>query len=161
MIFSSLFPLFSPVLFFFLFSSFHFLLTRCKKGEETDFCGFLLSCSLDSQFFLSFIMLPPTPWLFSSQDASAQTPVKSWMRDKTHPPSLSGPLFSTSIIQKALLKNWNNKGITEQGRKLFVSWEVKVKVTQSYLTLWPRGLYRPWNSPGQNTGVGSFPLLQR
>ena len=24
----------------------------------------------------------------------------------------------------------------------------------------PHGLYSPWNSPGQNTGVGSFPLLQ-
>jgi len=28
-------------------------------------------------------------------------------------------------------------------------------------SLWPRGLYSPWNSPGQNTGVGSLPLLQR
>ena len=24
----------------------------------------------------------------------------------------------------------------------------------------PRGLYSPWNSPGQNTGVGSLSLLQ-
>jgi len=24
----------------------------------------------------------------------------------------------------------------------------------------PHGLYSPWNSPGQNTGVGSFSLLQ-
>ena len=24
-------------------------------------------------------------------------------------------------------------------------------------SFWPRGLYSPWNSPGQNTGVGSFP----
>ena len=24
----------------------------------------------------------------------------------------------------------------------------------------PHGLYRPWNSPGQNTGVGSVSLLQ-
>ena len=24
----------------------------------------------------------------------------------------------------------------------------------------PYGLYSPWNSPGQNTGVGSFSLLQ-
>ena len=24
----------------------------------------------------------------------------------------------------------------------------------------PHGLYRPWNSPGQNTGVGSLSLLQ-
>ena len=25
---------------------------------------------------------------------------------------------------------------------------------------WPHGLYSPWNSPGQNTGVGSHSLLQ-
>ena len=27
-------------------------------------------------------------------------------------------------------------------------------------SLWPHGLYRPWNSPGQNTEVGSFSFLQ-
>ena len=27
-------------------------------------------------------------------------------------------------------------------------------------SLWPHGLYSPWNSPGQNTGVGHRPLLQ-
>ena len=27
-------------------------------------------------------------------------------------------------------------------------------------SLWPRGLYSPWDSPGQNTGVGSISLLQ-
>ena len=27
-------------------------------------------------------------------------------------------------------------------------------------SLWPHGLYSPWNSPGQNTGVGSLSLLQ-
>ena len=37
---------------------------------------------------------------------------------------------------------------------------VKVKVTQLSLTLRPHGLYSPWNSPGQNTGVGSLSLLQ-
>ena len=36
----------------------------------------------------------------------------------------------------------------------------KVKVAQSCLALWPHGLYSPWNSPGQNTGVGSPFLLQ-
>ena len=36
---------------------------------------------------------------------------------------------------------------------------MKVKVTQLCSTLWPHGLYSPWNSPGQNTGVGSFSLL--
>ena len=38
---------------------------------------------------------------------------------------------------------------------------VIVKVTQSCPTLCdPNGLYSPWNSPGQNTGVGSLSLLQ-
>ena len=27
-------------------------------------------------------------------------------------------------------------------------------------SLWPHGLYSPWNSPGQNIGVGSLSLLQ-
>ena len=27
-------------------------------------------------------------------------------------------------------------------------------------SLQPHGLYSPWNSPGQNTGVGGLPLLQ-
>ena len=27
-------------------------------------------------------------------------------------------------------------------------------------SLWPQGLYNPWNSPGQNTGVGSLSLLR-
>ena len=27
-------------------------------------------------------------------------------------------------------------------------------------SLWPHGLYSPWNFPGQNTGVGSLSLLQ-
>ena len=35
-----------------------------------------------------------------------------------------------------------------------------MKVTQSCLTLRQHGLYSSWNSPGQNTGVGSLSLLQ-
>ena len=39
---------------------------------------------------------------------------------------------------------------------------LKVKITQSYPTLCdPHGLYSLWNSPGQNTGVGSLSLLQQ
>ena len=36
--------------------------------------------------------------------------------------------------------------------------KVKVKVVSDFLQ--PHGLYNPWNSPGQNTGVGSLSLLQ-
>ena len=39
--------------------------------------------------------------------------------------------------------------------------ERKAKVIQSCTdSLRPHGLYSPWNSPGQNTGVGSLSLLQ-
>ena len=38
---------------------------------------------------------------------------------------------------------------------------LKVKVTQSCLTLCDPMDYSPWDSPGQNTGVGSLSLLQR
>ena len=38
--------------------------------------------------------------------------------------------------------------------------EKKVKVAQLCPTLRPHGLYSPWNSPGQNTGLGSLSLLQ-
>ena len=39
-------------------------------------------------------------------------------------------------------------------------WKVKVKVAQLSNSLRPRGLYSPWNSPGQNTRVGNLSLLQ-
>ena len=36
----------------------------------------------------------------------------------------------------------------------------KLKSPSHVCLLRPRGLYNPWNSPGQNTGVGSLFLLQ-
>ena len=38
----------------------------------------------------------------------------------------------------------------------------KVSESRSVVSdsLWSHGLYSPWNSPGQNTGVGSLSLLQ-
>ena len=40
--------------------------------------------------------------------------------------------------------------------------EVKWSESRSVVSdsLWPHGLYSPWNSPGQNTGVGSLSILQ-
>ena len=40
---------------------------------------------------------------------------------------------------------------------IYHTWKWKL---QSYPTLRPHGLYSSWNSPGQNTGVGNFSLLQ-
>ena len=35
-----------------------------------------------------------------------------------------------------------------------------MKVAELFLTVRPHELCSPWNSPGQNTGVGSLSLLQ-
>ena len=41
---------------------------------------------------------------------------------------------------------------------VFRKWRESCSVMSD--SLWPHGLYSPWNSPGQNTGVGSRSLLQ-
>ena len=41
----------------------------------------------------------------------------------------------------------------------FCTYFIHVKVSGVH-SLWPHGPYSPWNSPGQNTGVGSLSLLQ-
>jgi len=53
----------------------------------------------------------------------------------------------------------SNAGLDEAqaGIKIEVS---EVKVAQSCPTLYDPMNYSPWNSPGQNTGVGSHSLLQ-
>ena len=45
---------------------------------------------------------------------------------------------------------------------LFIHTKVKESESHSVMSdsLWPHGLYSPWNSPGQNTGVGSLSFLQ-
>ena len=42
----------------------------------------------------------------------------------------------------------------------FYFWKWTWKSLSLFWLLWPPGLYSPWNSPGQNTGVGSLSLLQ-
>ena len=62
------------------------------------------------------------------------------------------------ILQSTVLQRVRHSWVTEQQ-------ETKVKVkestsAQSCPTLQPHGLHSPWNSPGQNTGVGNLSLLQ-
>ena len=53
-----------------------------------------------------------------------------------------------------------NAGLDEAQAGIKIAGKVKVKVAQSYSTLQSHGLYSPWHSPDQDTGVGSFFLLQ-
>ena len=53
----------------------------------------------------------------------------------------------------------NNTGIDGYSllQGILPKWKWKSVFSNS---LWPTGLYSPWNSPGKNTGVGSLSLLQ-
>ena len=57
---------------------------------------------------------------------------------------------------------WSDYSSAMQLEELHCLYCVKWSESRSVMSdsLWPHGLYSPWNSPGQNTGVGSLSLLQ-
>ena len=65
------------------------------------------------------------------------------MSDSCDPMDCSPPGSSVHGIFQARILKWS-----------------EVKVAQLCPTLRPHELYSPWNSPGQNTGMGSCSLLQ-
>ena len=54
----------------------------------------------------------------------------------------------------------DNKCLKSQGQKLETSYTASESHSAVSDSLRPYGLYSPWNSRGQNTGVGSLSLLQ-
>ena len=69
-------------------------------------------------------------------------------------PKLSHPFLGSALDLGFLL---------EPGIKSFPTSGLKWKSESHSVvsdSLWPHGLYSPWNSPGQNTGVGNLSLLQ-
>ena len=68
---------------------------------------------------------------------------------------LPQPTSHVCHVQWALVIYIRDSGVRYYYMKM--QWKGKSLVSD---TLWPHGLYSPWNSPGQNTGVGSLSLLQ-
>ena len=64
---------------------------------------------------------------------------------------------SNSSAVTILTPKMTNRGTGDQKMETGVLWSSCSVVSGS---LRPHGLYSPWNSPGQNTGVGSLFLLQ-
>ena len=65
-------------------------------------------------------------------------------------PALAGRFFTTTATWEALKQSLAHYKVS--------MWSERCSVMSD--SLWPHGLYRPWNSPGQNTGVGSLSLMQ-
>ena len=78
--------------------------------------------------------------------------------------------FSPGTVQFCEIL-WRNPNLWNTESKTVLSWLLTIKVIKNMKkwseshsvvsdSLWPHGLYSPWNSPGQNTGMGSLSLLQ-
>ena len=83
----------------------------------------------------------------------------------TFPLGVSYANFITKICFSSTQSHFSDLTVREldelEWLKMSSTRGVKVKVTQLCWTLCnPHGLYSPWNSPGQYTGVGSLSLLQ-
>ena len=91
------------------------------------------------------------PWGFSRQEywSELSCPPPGDLPDPGIKPAslpslpLAGRLFTTSTTWEAQIH------VSDSGSHSVVS-----------NSLWPRGLYSLWNSPGQNTGMGSLFFLQ-
>ena len=64
---------------------------------------------------------------------------------------------SHKLLQKTLNELFGQPNKKKKLRIYYRQSESRSVVSNS---LGPHGLYSPWNSPGQNTGVGSLSLLQ-
>ena len=61
-----------------------------------------------------------------------------------------------AIVMRCMILSWGGQ---HDHSHTFNDWLTKSHSVVSD-SLWPHGLYNPWNSTGQNTGVGSLSLLQ-
>ena len=63
-------------------------------------------------------------------------------------------VLDTAYYSSKVTENWTLDSATHRSL-----WSEDCSVVSD--SLWPHGIYSPWDSPGQNTGVGSLSLLQR
>ena len=96
---------------------------------------------------------PQTSPLYQRASGEFET-VTSW-RSRTR-------VYSITIRGFTALYYWSReRNETVQLKGHVVNWKWKCESPSVLFdSLWPRGLYSPWNSPGQNTGVASLSLLQ-
>ena len=92
---------------------------------------------------------------------------------KGYPLQYSGLENAMDYIGHRVTKSWTQLSDWTELKLVFQSWlsyppcyslliseyESESHSVESN-SLWPHGPYSPWNSPGQNTGVGSLSLLQ-
>ena len=104
---------------------------------------------VDTQKCIMSGILSSTYWLV--------TVVSLWMEQHEWDASVLLIEFGSDVISALRTNTSHHKALAALSAK---AWKVEGWVAQSCPTLRPHGLYSPWNSPDQNTGVGSHSLLQ-
>ena len=146
---------------------FWFTLTHRMQPTQNLWLLLLVSCTLNLSSFsllqsLSCARLFATqrtaahmPWGWAGDGGCSSLTLEAWRK-------ASQTLGKESILNagtslNSLLMRWNSASTTPPPSSLFLESESHSVMSDS---LRPHGLYSPWNSPGQNTGVGSLCLLQ-
>ena len=83
-------------------------------------------------------------------------------RDHTQVSHIAGRFFTNWAIREALRIGLGLPLFASHYMKKIVLLSLYWSESHSVMSdsLWPHGLHNPWNSPGQNTGVGRLSLLQ-
>ena len=116
--------------------------TGNKWSEVIQSCLTLcdpMDCSLPSSSIHGILQARILEWVAISFSRESSLP-----RDRTQVSRIGGRRF--------------NLWATREAPSIGCTWSESHSVMSDSLR--PHGLYNPWNSPGQNTGVGSLSLLQ-
>ena len=100
-------------------------------------------------------------------EQSENTPYLSTKSTDSYRHSLWCPKTIIIVISKSLITDHHNKyqynnnnDLKRNIMRISKMWCESESHSVVSNSLQPHGLYSPWNSPGQNTGVGSLSLLQ-
>ena len=105
--------------------------------------------------------IPPSIRVFSSESTLRMRWPKYWSFSFSIIPSKEypGPISFRMDWLDLLAVQGTLKSLLQHHSSKASIWTESCSVVSN--SLWPHGLYSPWNSSGQNTGVGSLSLFQR
>ena len=105
-----------------------------------------MSTTISSAQSLSCVQLFVTAWTAAGQASQSNTNSQSMLK-RMSIKSVMHPTISSSIHHIDIISIYSSYHESESCSVVSDSWQ-------------PHWLYTPWNSTGQNTGVGSLSLLQ-
>ena len=135
-----------------------------KIALQKGYVEFTISLQLEkdrSIYFFNPILLNHEAWgsssweLYSTKNSQPYVLVENLTE-------FNSQAKGQNSLRQVIIYDYNNKSNSHRSSKMLQCVEVKWSESHSVgsNSVEPRRLYSQWNSPGQNTGVGSLSLLQ-